>query len=184
MAGTKVATGIGLRQLQIAARLTTPGTVAWIAVPAATDASFKMAVSSVEQWGDDQLQNTFYHSQKGTITCKASYTTMAVLEALSGNTVVSSTGVGEVISIGTLAELTPPHVAVRAVVANARRNDGTATTISVIFYNTSAATVFTDITASTGTLQMMTLNFETYTSDRDENGAPLANSAHGRLIIG
>jgi hypothetical protein len=184
MAGTKVATGIGLRQLQVAARLTAPGTVQWIAVPAATDASFKMAVSTVEQWGDDQLQNSFYHSQKGTITCKASYTAMAVLEALSGNTVVSSTGAGEVISIGTLAELTPPHVAVKAVVANARRNDGTATTISVIFYNASAATVFTDISASTGALQMMTLNFETFSSTLDENGNPLTNTAHGRLVIG
>lgn len=182
MAGTRVATGIGLRDLKIAARLTAPGTVQWIDVPAATDAAFRMAVSTVEQWGDDELQNTFYHSQKGTISCTASYQTMAVLEALSGNTVRSSGG-AEIIDIGTLAELTPPHVAVKGTIGNARRNDGTSTSIDIIFYNTSVQTVFSDMSASTGALQTMTLNFDTYTSSRDENGVALPNSAHGRLAI-
>jgi hypothetical protein len=183
MAGTKKVAAVGLRDLAIAARLTAVGTPTWIDVPGATDASFKLAVSEVEQWGDDVLLGTFYHSQKGSISAKASYLAMEILEALSGNTVRSSGG-AEIIDIGTAAELTPPRVSVKAQVANARHDDGTTAVITAYFYNCSVKTVFESIPeAALGKLLEVTLNFNVYNSSTDEKGQTLSQAAFGRLEV-
>jgi hypothetical protein len=141
-----------------------------------------MAVSEVEQWGDDVLQGTFYHSQKGTISAKATYATLAVIEQVSGNTVRSS-GTVQIVDIGTAAELTPPRVSVKAQVANARLDTGASAVITVYFYNCSVKTAFEQVDMSLGKLQEMMLNMNTYISSTDENGSPLGTPAFGRLEI-
>jgi hypothetical protein len=182
MSATKKVASVGLRTLEICPRLTAPGTPAWVDVTGATDASFKMAVSEVEQWGNDVLIGTFYHSQKGTISAKASFQTLAVIEQVSGNTARSSAGV-ETIDIGTAAELTPPRVSVRATVKNARLENGNVATVTVVFYNCSVKTAYEDIAMSLGKLQEMSLSMNTYVSSTDEAGAPLTNACYGRIDV-
>lgn len=183
MAGTKTVAAVGLRDVQVATRLTTAGSPTWLDIPGVNDASYKQAVSEIDQWGDDTLLNTFYHSQKGTISVKTNYLAMAVLEKLSGSTVTSSAGI-ESIPIGALGELNPPHVSVKATIQNAVTDTGASATIRAFFYNCTVKTVFESIPeAAHGKLMEVTLNFNVYSSATSETGATLSEPAFGRLEL-
>lgn len=183
MAGTKVVAGLGVRDFQVAPRLTAPGTPAWTDVPGVTEASFTMGVSEVDQWGDDVLYNTFYHSQKGTLAVRASFLALSVLEALSGNTVTSSGDV-ESIDIGRASELTPTRLSLRVRVENLKTRDGDTAVMTTYFYNASVRSVWESVPRATlGALQEVTLNFNVYASSLNEMGAPLSEDTFGRMEI-
>jgi hypothetical protein len=183
MAGTKVVAGLGVRDFKIAPRLVAPGTPGWIDVPGVTEASFTMGVSEVDQWGDDTLYNTFYHSQKGTLAVRATFLALGVIEALSGNPVTSS-GSAESIDIGSQGELTPQRVSLRITVENMKTRDGATASMTTYLYNASVRSVWESIPrASLGALQEITLNFNVYNSDTDETGAALTDSAFGRVVV-
>jgi hypothetical protein len=183
MAGTKVVAGLGVRDFQIAPRITAPGTPVWRDVPGVTEASFTMGVSEVDQWGDDVLYNTFYHSQKGTLAVRASFLALAVLEALSGSPVTSS-GAVEKIDIGRASELTPTRLSLRVTVENLKTKDGNTAVMTTYFYNASVRSVWESIPRATlGALQEVTLNFNVYASDTDETGATIGQATFGRMEI-
>lgn len=183
MAGTKIATGFGLRDVAIAAVPTSPNTNPnWIDIPSVESAAFKLNVEEVEQYGDDIYQGTFYHSQKGTITVKGNKLSMRVFEMLSGNTVTDSAG-RESIYFGTEAELLPPRVMVRAIVP-VRYEDGTTGSKYIYWFNTDVKTVWDSLPGGErAKLAEVNLMFNTYASDRDERGNPLPGGirAHGRI---
>lgn len=183
MAGSKVVAGLGVRDFKIANRLTSPGTPTWIDVPGVTEASFTMGVSEVDQWGDDVLYNTFYHSQKGTLAVRATFLALQVLEVLSGNP-VTSTGGPETIDIGRASELNPSRVSLKVVVENMKNKEGDSAIMTSYFYNASVRSVWEAIPrASLGALQEITLNFNVYASDTDEEGNPTDEAVFGRTEI-
>lgn len=183
MAGSKVVAGLGVRDFAIAPRLSAPGTPAWADVPGVTEASFTMGVSEVDQWGDDVLYNTFYHSQKGTLAVRASFLALGVLESLSGNTVTSS-GTVERIDIGRANELTPTRLSLRVTVENLKTRSGNTAVMTTYFYNASVRSVWESIPRATlGALQEVTLNFNVYSSDTDERGAALGQAVFGRMEV-
>lgn len=163
----------------------------WVKCEFVTDATYKGAVSTVDQTGDDALQGYFYHTQKGTITVKCSKLTMAVMAKTSGNTVTSGattnplavSGTAEIMEFQTLSELTPPILAVRATI-NGRRSDGTLGTCTAYWYKTQVATSFESFPSpSYGKIDEITLTFDAFISQADENNAALTVPSFGRVEV-
>jgi hypothetical protein len=183
MAGTKVATAFGLKDVAIATRPTTGSTTpTWVDIPSVESAAFKLNIEEVEQYGDDSYQGAFYHSPKGQITVKGNKLSMKVFELLSGNT-VSTSGTAEIIQFGTVDELIPPRVIVRATVG-VRMEDGTAGEMTAYFYNTDVKTVWDSIPGGErAKLGEVNLMFNCYISTQDEKGDALATNAFGRFEL-
>lgn len=145
MAGTRIVTPFGLRDVAVALPVTTPGTEpTWVDVPSVESAAFKLNVSEVEQYGDDTYQGTFYHTQKGSITVKFNKLSMAVFELLSGNVVRTVSG-REEMYFGTEKELIPPIVLVRALVPYRDETTGQPGEQTVYWYRCTVKTPWDNI---------------------------------------
>jgi hypothetical protein len=189
MPSVKQNTLFGLRDLHV--KLPgDPGT-GWVQLVGAEDATYKASVSNVEQTGDDAILGEFYYAQKGTITAKASISTVAVLEKVSGVAArISQPGTGpnnsgssvDVTDIQNIAELTPPFVSVRAS-TTARKADGTSGVTYMYFYKCLCKTVWESAAGgSYGKMTSPTLTIDTFTSTHDELNAALTNgNAFGRV---
>lgn len=176
-------TGFGLRDVAIATVPTSPGTPPnWIDIPAVESAAFKLNVSEVEQYGDDQYLGTYYHSQKGSITVKATKLSMQVFEVLSGNS-VGSAGGAESIFFGTTDELIPPRVMVRGITP-VRLEDGSVGEMTSYWYNCDVKTVWDSLPGSErAKLVEVNLTFNSYISDQDHEGNPLSSPAFGHFVV-
>lgn len=159
---------------------TDPG---WTQIPQVTSAAFKGTVTEVELVGDNALIGTLRHSQKGQLVVKASYTSMGILEMVTG-VAGSVAGSVEVLWGGTDAELAPPILAVRAVMP-VQRVDGTASgTLTATFFNSQVSTAYESIPGATyATLSEFTLTFNCYKSSTDENGANLPSGLRALFRI-
>lgn len=189
MAAQKVISLFGLYDLSIKYPTDTLGS--WVKVNYVNQAQYKGSVSEVEQDGDDARQGVFYHTQKGTVTVKAAEVTMAVLEKVSGTSVVSgattnplaASGMAEILQFQTSKELTPPYVSLRATI-NGRRPDGSVGTCTAYWYRTTVQTAFETLPdAAYGKLDEVTLTFEAFQSPVDENNAALAVPSFGRIEV-
>jgi len=187
---TKQISLFGLYDLSVKLPADTANT--WVKVNYITDASYKGAVSTVDQTGDDALKGVFYHTQKGTVTAKASEVTMAVLEKISGHAVrsgattnpLAQSGTAEIIDMQTLEELTPPYLSLRATI-NGRRPDGTLGTCTAYWYRCTCTTAFESFPAPAfGKINEVSLTFEAFQSGFDENNVALTTGdCFGRIEI-
>lgn len=187
MAGTKVVSGFGLRDVAVADVPTTGGTSpTWMDIPSVESAAFQLNVEEVEQWGDDKYQGTFYHSQKGTITVKSNKLAMEVLEKLSGNAVSTGSGGEESMYFGTDLELIPPRVMVRGIIP-VRNEDGTAGEMTVYWFNCDVKTLWDNAPGGErAQLVELELQFNSFPSDQDEQGDALTGGvthAFGRFSV-
>lgn len=183
MAGSKTVASVGLTDLKVAPRLRTPGSALWTDVPGVIEATYKGGVTEADQWGDDTLINTLLHSPKGIVSVRATYLAMRAFEELSGNPVTTD-GSAEEISIGTLQELIPPQVSLRAIIKNSVDVEGNPSQISFYFYNCTVKTVFENVPEATfGKLSEIVFNFSVRNSRTNEDGELLADPCFGRVIL-
>lgn len=175
MPASKRVTTFGLRDVAIAAIPSAPAsTPTWTDIPSVESAAFKLAVSEVEQYGDDTYQGSFYHSQKGTITVKCNQLSTKVFEMISGNTVDTSVAGTESMYFGTEAELIPPRLMVRAKVGYRNEVTGAAGEMLVYWFKCDVKTPWDSIPGGErAKLGENTLQFSSYSSTQDEKGDPL-----------
>lgn len=182
----KVVTTFGLRDVALAARPSAPAsTPTWIDIPSVESAAFKLAVSEVEQYGDDTYRGSFYHSQKGTITVKCNMLSTKIFEMISGNTVTSSGGV-EKMYFGTVGELIPPRLMVRAIIGYRDETTGAAGQMTVYWFNCDVKTPWDSIPGGErAKLGENTLQFSSYASLVDEKGDTISGTeyAFGRFEV-
>lgn len=177
----------GLADVEIAKYSDTAGiSGAWKDVPGVTQANCKMSVSTVDQMGDDQRIHVWFHSQKGTVSIRATQASLIVLEMMSGNDVSSSPTGFENLLFGTNKELEPPEIVLRA---KARTKDNPRDWATVYFFRGVVHTAFEDvINFQLGKELEVTWNVELLPSTRDEKGQSLSavwgvDYAMGRLEV-
>lgn len=158
-----------------------PGDVDWLDIPWVIGASYKGSHAVVEVVGDDAHQMNLHHTQKGQITVKANQAAMAVLEKVTGVS-SSSSGGFEKINMHQDEELSaPPFLAVRAKTRAVSTTSGTAT---MYWYKCSCTTTFEQfLDLQTGKLCELTLTFDAFMSDNDENGVAMAKRCFGRVEV-
>lgn len=156
----------------------------WVQIPSVTQAQYKGQVSEVELTGDNVYQGVLRHTQKGTITVKASQLAMAAIDKVTGNgsaSVNTANGSTEYLTFGTASELNPPLLAVKAVMP-VNRTNGTTGSVTAYWYSTQVSWAFTDFPgASYGAVSDIVLTFECFRSNDDENNVPLTTPAFGRI---
>jgi len=191
MAATKVITPFSLRDLWIKLPTDAPG--AWTQVVGINQAQYKGSVTEVEYYGDDTRLGVFYHTQKGTISAKASMLSLNIIEKVTGVSASSGTttysglvgsGVAvEVKDMQTIEELLPPRVAVRASMVG-RHPDGTGGFVVAVWYSCTVMSAWETVPdAAFGKVDEVTLNFEAFASTLDENGAALTKKSFGRIEV-
>jgi hypothetical protein len=170
-----------------------PADASWVQVPGINQAMYKGSVTAVEYYGDDKRLGIFFHTQKGTITAKASITSLPVIEKISGNSASSgTTSYSAVVGSGTATqnillqtqgELTPPVVCVRASMRG-RHPDGTIGWVVVTWFNTLCQTAYESFpSADYGKVDEISLMFEAFQSNVDENNSAIPVAAFGRIEI-
>lgn len=179
-ASNTIFSSFGLADVAIAKYDNTLGIAAspgWLDVPGVMQAQARMSVTPVEQFGDDQRLNIFYHSQKGQVALRASQTSLYVLEILSGNLVSSSPASSESILFGTDLELQPPEVALRCR-ATVKDAPSGRNTLTVFFFRGVVNTAFEEtMNLQFGNVTEVVWNIEILPSKRTEAGQLISSLA-------
>jgi hypothetical protein len=179
MTGTANKTLFSITDLAIKAPTDAHGV--WVDVPYVVSATFKGSHQSVDVFGDDALQDVLCHTQRGTITVKASRAATAVLEKVTG-TSSSVSGSYDLIDMMRLSEVQTPVVL--AVRAQTRAIATTAGTATIYWYKTRCAATFEEfLDMGTGKICDLTLTFDVFMSAYNEDNVALANNAFGRIEI-
>ena len=184
--GTAKVRTFGVKDLSV--KLPSGTADVWTDIPSVIQASYKGSISEVEVYGDDQYQETWYHSAKGQISAKVTQMSMRVFEILTGNDAVSSGGF-EQIQIGEDSQMDPPTVSVRCKI-KCRNEAGTVSEVTAIFYRCRCQVTFESTPdAAHGKAGEVSLTFSVLRSTVDENNTNTANTlpsgkaAMGRLIL-
>lgn len=175
----KIFTGFGIRNLWIATPAAPP---VWLLVPEIVSATYKGAITEVEQTGGDEVIDQWYTAQKGSITVKASRASLQVFNDLSGVTKVDNTSF-QVISFGRPEELLPPIVSVRGMIVG---KDDSLNKVHIItyWYKCHTKSVFEAFPDSAyGKLTEVTVTFTALQSLADETNTALATRAIGRIEV-
>jgi hypothetical protein len=133
----------------------------------------------VEIKGDDETKGTFVSNIRESMTLVANGLNFETLEAITGNTLASSTG-GMELPIGTVTQASPVNLEVQAYV-RAKDSDNVSTTVSKVWHNVQ----FTSLSLSMETESEMSIEMTgtAYQTESDITGSALGSKRIATLQV-
>ena len=178
-APTKIST-FTLTDVAVAPRPTAPAsTPTWVDLPGAESSAYKGEVQEVEQYGDDRLLNTWYHSPKGSLTIKMTQQDADAIAALGYVVDKDAATSKTTIWGGTAKELIPDRLMFRAKMPYRNEVTGAVSNAMVYFFNCTAQPVDGLGSAERAKVGEITIMAKVMPSEIDEKGDAVPAEAEG-----